>query len=163
VDITPPPFLDSPPSPPALVGAPPSDPGPTTTRGGASPVAARPSATPRAVAQRPASRGGVLGIGALLAFVGIPSTASATDMVPGLPPELGAWGLVAYGLVRVVQELLTWRRDALADQAAREEVVRLRAELDDARRRERERDAADDQRRENALAEALAEIARLKG
>lgn len=104
----------------------------------------------------------LLSIGALVGLVGAPAVASATDLAQ-IPAELGTWGLVAYGLVRVVQELLVWRRENAQDTTAREEAARLRVEVaglrDELRRIQEREDAA----REAALQDALAEVKRLRG
>ena len=88
--------------------------------------------------------------------------ANATDLTQ-LPPELGAWGLVAYGLVRVVQELLVWRRENAQDTHARGEAARLRLEVAALREEVRRRDEREDAAREAALQDALAEVKRLRG
>lgn len=146
-------------TPPAIIAtvpdgdAPPPLPGRTPPRAG-SPVAALP--VPRRVGPN------LVGIGALVGLVGAPAVASATDLAQ-IPAELGTWGLVAYGLVRVVQELLVWRRENAQDTTAREEAARLRVEVaslrDELRRIEEREDAA----REQALQDALAEVRRLRG
>ena len=123
--------------------------------GGPAPVASLPAPT-RKVGPN------VLGIGALATFVGLPAVANATDLTQ-LPPELGAWGLVAYGLVRVVQELLVWRRENAQDTHAREEAARLRLEVAALREEVRRRDEREDAAREAALQDALAEVKRLRG
>jgi hypothetical protein len=150
---------DSATTPPAIVAtmpdgdAPPALPTRPPVRAGA-PVAALP--IPRRIAPN------IIGIGALVGLVGAPAVASATDLAE-IPAELGTWGLVLYGLVRVVQELLVWRRENAQDTAAREEAARLRSEVvalrDELRRIEEREDAA----REQALQDALAEVRRLRG
>ena len=123
--------------------------------GGPAPVASLP-VSPRKVGPN------LLGLGALATFVGLPAVANATDLTQ-LPPELGAWGLVAYGLVRVVQELLVWRRENAQDTHAREEAARLRSEVAALREEVRRRDEREDAAREAALQDALAEVKRLRG
>ena len=146
-------------TPPAIVAtvpdgdAPPALPTRPPARAGA-PVAALP--VPRRIPPN------LIGIGALVGLVGAPAVASATDLAQ-IPAELGTWGLVVYGLVRVAQELLVWRRENAQDTAARGEAARLRSEVvalrDELRRIEEREDAA----RDAALQEALAEVRRLRG
>lgn len=104
----------------------------------------------------------IVGIGALVGLVGAPAIANATDLAQ-IPPELGAWGLVAYGFVRVVQELLVWRRENAQDTAAREEAARLRVEVASLQAEIKRREEREDAAREAALQEALSEVKRLRG
>lgn len=156
---TPSPDLDTPPAAAIVAVQPLGDeppPLPVPSRGGGpAPVASLP-ALPRKIGPN------LLGLGALAAFVGVPAVGNATDLTH-LPPELGAWGLVAYGLVRVVQELMVWRRENAQDTHAREEAARLRAEVSALREEVRRRDEREDAAREAALQEALAEVKRLRG
>jgi len=146
-------------TPPAIVatlpdrGEPPSIPTRPPSRVG-SPVAALPAH--RRVGPN------LIGIGALVGLVGAPAVASATDLAQ-IPEDLGVWGLVTYGLVRIIQELLVWRRENAQDTAAREENARLRVEVAGLREELRRIEDRHEATREQALQEALTEVRRLRG
>jgi len=116
-----------------------------------------PAVQPAPVAWIPSNAPLLVGLGALAGFVGAPAVASATEIAP-LPAQLGTWGIVAYALVKVVQELLTWRREQLAERGAREEATRLRAEVVRLTARVEQLDEA----RDAALARAVSAEARLE-
>jgi len=118
---------------------------------------AKPITQPAPAAQTRTPAPLLVGLGALVGFVGAPAVASATEIAP-LPAQLGTWGIVAYALVKVVQELLTWRREQLAERGAREEATRLRAEVVRLTARVEQLDEA----RDAALARAVSAEARLE-
>ncbi len=92
---------------------------------------------------------------ALLALVGLPSIASATDLMPGLPPELGVWGIVGYAVVQLAQQIMT----AIGD--------RKRASEAEARAASAEAKCAElqsriDSQERAAIEELRAEVAKLR-
>ncbi len=92
---------------------------------------------------------------ALMALVGLPSIASATDLVSGLPPELGVWGIVGYAVVQLAQQIMT----AIGDRKRASEAV-TRAERAEAKCAELQ--AQIDSQERAAIEELRAEVARLR-
>lgn len=101
------------------------------------------------------SPSGLTPLVALLGLVVGPGVASATDLAPGLPPELGAWGLVVYALIQISRELvqhLDGKKRAEEERAARE-----RAEA-----RVRELERLEEERERGELTRLREEVSRLK-
>ncbi len=89
------------------------------------------------LARRPTMPHRALDTIALLGLVGAPAVASAADLAPGLPPEMGVWGIVAYAIVQLggqIAAAIASKREAdesrkRADKAEAD-LAALRSEID---------------------------------